>query len=141
MAAELTPRGNVYVTQCKMYPHFARWSSQTPDKIRIILLYIYHKGGITEENLKNSFHTPKSPEKDECIIRNMAKMNIQIFTEANKNKKTPQLSKKDRSAEVKYALSRYTPAIKDVMEVKFFRDWSFLFFFLNFKVFWQFLKK
>ena len=57
------------------------------------------------------------PEKDECIIRNMAKMNIQIFSEANKSKKTPQLAKKDRSADVKYQLSRYTPAVKDVMEV------------------------
>ena len=58
------------------------------------------------------------PEKDECIIRNMAKMNIQIFSEANKSKKTPQLAKKDRSADVKYQLSRYTPAVKDVMEVR-----------------------
>ena len=90
---------------------------QPLDKIRIILLYIYHKGGITEENLKKLISHAEIPEKDECIIRNMAKMNIQIFSEANKNKKTPQLAKKDRSADVKYQLSRYTPAVKDVMEV------------------------
>ena len=87
------------------------------DKIRIILLYIYHKGGITEENLKKLISHAEIPEKDECIIRNMTKMNIQIFSETNKNKTKKELPKKDRSGDVKYQLSRFTPAIKDVMEV------------------------
>ena len=96
---------------------------QPLDKIRIILLYIYHKGGITEENLKKLISHAEIPEKDECIIRNMAKMNIPIFAEANTKKKTPQIAKKDRSADVKYQLSRYTPAVKDVMEVVIDRIW------------------
>merc|ERR1711953_101639 len=86
------------------------------DKIRIILLYIYHKGGITEENLKKLISHAEIPEKDECIIRNMTKMNVQIFSETNKNKTKKELPKKDRSGDVKYQLSRFTPAIKDVME-------------------------
>ena len=59
------------------------------------------------------------PERDECIIRNMTKLNIQIFSEANKNVRKGQVAKKDRSADVKYQLSRFTPAVKDIMEVKY----------------------
>jgi len=86
------------------------------DKIRIILLYIYHKGGITEENLKKLISHAEIPERDECIIRNMTKLNIQIFSDANKNVRKGQVAKKDRSADVKYQLSRFTPAVKDIME-------------------------
>ena len=60
------------------------------------------------------------PERDECIIRNMTKLNIQIFSEANKNVRKGQVAKKDRSADVKYQLSRFTPAVKDIMEVSLF---------------------
>ena len=60
------------------------------------------------------------PERDECIIRNMTKLNIQIISEANKNVRKGQVAKKDRSADVKYQLSRFTPAVKDIMEVRLF---------------------
>ena len=77
------------------------------------------KGGITEENLKKLISHAEIPERDECIIRNMTKLNIQIFSEANKNVRKGQVAKKDRSADVKYQLSRFTPAVKDIMEVKY----------------------
>ena len=90
---------------------------QALDKIRIILLYILHKGGITEDNLKKLVSHAQIPEKDECIIRNMSKLGVTIFQD--QKKKTPQLNKKDRSDSVKYQLSRFVPAIKDVMEVRY----------------------
>ena len=89
---------------------------QPLDKIRIILLYIIHKNGITEDNLKKLVSHAQIPEKDECIIKNMSKMGITVFQE--QKKKVPQLNKKDRSDAVKYQLSRYVPLIKDVMEVR-----------------------
>jgi len=87
------------------------------DKIRIILLYIYNKGGITEENLSKLVSHAQIMEKDECIIRNMAKLNVPITMDAGR-KKPPTINRKDRSASVKYQLSRFVPSIKDVMEVK-----------------------
>merc|ERR1712130_153444 len=84
------------------------------DKIRIILLYILHKGGITEENLKKLVSHAQIPEEDECIIRNMSKLGVVIFQD--QKKKNPTLSKKDRSDSVKYQLSRFVPGVKDVME-------------------------
>ena len=88
------------------------------DKIRIIVLYILHKGGITEDNLKKLVSHAQIPEKDECIIRNMTKLGVKIFQD-DKKQRTAQVAKKDRSDSVKYQLSRFTPNIKDVMEVKF----------------------
>ena len=49
----------------------------------------------------------------------MTKLNIQIFSDANKNVRKGQVAKKDRSADVKYQLSRFTPAVKDIMEVNY----------------------
>jgi len=85
------------------------------DKIRIILLYIYNKGGITEENLSKLVSHAQIMEKDECIIRNMAKLNVPITMDSGR-KKPPTINRKDRSASVKYQLSRFVPSIKDVME-------------------------
>ena len=98
-------------------PFYAAFSNvDALDKIRIILLYIYNKGGITEENLSKLVSHAQIMEKDECIIRNMAKLNVPITMDSGR-KKPPTINRKDRSASVKYQLSRFIPSIKDVMEV------------------------
>ena len=108
---------NVEVNDLTYYfLHTKNLNLKALDKIRIILLYILHKGGITEDNLKKLVSHAQIPEKDECIIRNMSKLGITIFQD--QKKKTPQLSKKDRSDSVKYQLSRFVPGVKDVMEVR-----------------------
>ncbi|XP_069794078.1 syntaxin-binding protein 3 [Narcine bancroftii] len=82
------------------------------DKIRIILLYIFHVNGTTQENLDKLIQHGKVTENRD-IIENWKYLDVPILA-LNTQQRKP--TRKDCSAKESYQLSRWIPFIKDIME-------------------------
>jgi len=88
---------------------------KTEDRLRLILLYIISKNGITDENLNKLLqHANISmSEKDTLTNASLLGLNITI-DQGRKRVWTP--SRRERINEQVYQSSRWVPQVKDIME-------------------------
>ncbi|KAL4118974.1 hypothetical protein QTP88_011852 [Uroleucon formosanum] len=90
-------------------------SVSSNDKIRIIILYVLSKNGISEDNLNKLIqHAQLSPTDKQTII-NLNFLGINSIVDGNR-KKQYQIPRRERISEQTYQMSRWTPVIKDLME-------------------------
>jgi len=85
------------------------------DKIRVILLYILNKQGISDENLGKLVQHAQIPQEKVGLVRSMARLGVTIVNDGSKSQSwSPK--RKDRITDNTYQMSRWTPIVKDLIE-------------------------
>ncbi|VDM76958.1 unnamed protein product [Strongylus vulgaris] len=88
---------------------------KTEDRLRLILLYILSKNGITDENLNKLLQHANIAMAEKETITNAALLGLNITTDQGRKKVwTP--ARKERPNEQVYQSSRWVPVLKDIME-------------------------
>ena len=54
----------------------------TYDKLRLILLYVIQRGGISEENLAKLIQHAQIPEPQAAVLRNLAALGVPVLQDA-----------------------------------------------------------
>ncbi|KAL1463616.1 hypothetical protein WDU94_015356 [Cyamophila willieti] len=85
------------------------------DKMRIIILYIINKNGISEDNLNKLVQHAQLQAQEKQAIVNLANLGLNSVIDGNR-KKIYQIPRKERISETTYQMSRWTPIAKDIME-------------------------
>ncbi|KRY69165.1 putative acetylcholine regulator unc-18, partial [Trichinella pseudospiralis] len=85
------------------------------DKIRLIMLHILTRNGISEENLTKLLQHANIPPQEKATIVNTGFLGLNIISEAGK-KRVWQPNRKERIGEQTYQTSRWTPVLKDIVE-------------------------
>jgi len=91
------------------------------DKCRVVLLYLIHVGGVTEENLMKLMEHARITPADALIIRNIQYLGVNVLQDTSGGRNRPQQlyqpqHRAERAgAEQVYQTARWTPYIKDLM--------------------------
>lgn len=110
----------------EIIPQLLNTSLNPLDKVRIILLYILYKGGITKENLDKLVQHAHLDMFHKNMILNYNKLGLPLFDGVCNSPNEVEnglrgvgggaFQRKNREHQVKYQLSRWQPAVKDVIE-------------------------
>uniref|UniRef100_A0A2P2HW13 Protein ROP-like n=1 Tax=Hirondellea gigas TaxID=1518452 RepID=A0A2P2HW13_9CRUS len=84
------------------------------DKLRIVLLYILAKNGISSDNLEKLMQHAQIKPNEKQTIENLNMLGVNVVPESKK--KPYVVPRKERITENTYQMSRWTPQIKDIME-------------------------
>jgi len=84
------------------------------DKLRIVLLYILAKNGISSDNLEKLMQHAQIQAHEKQTIENLNMLGVNVIPESKKKPYT--VPRKERITEDTYQMSRWTPVIKDIIE-------------------------
>lgn len=87
------------------------------DKIRIIMIFLLNRNGVTEDKIKTFIEKADiSDKKKQNAVFNLSKLGLEIIKDTDKP--NVNIDRKDKKTEREnvYKESRWTPLIKDLME-------------------------
>lgn len=88
---------------------------KTEDRLRLILLYIISKNGITDENLNKLLQHANIPMSEKETLTNASLLGLNIIIDQGR-KRVWVPNRRERINEQVYQSSRWVPVIKDIME-------------------------